>query len=262
MLGNLKLIVDTHCEIYRDLRPWTDDIFWDLTQHNFVPGAVYVIGRQQFRTHYAQIKTAVEQKKIKAIFSNPHEGSETIRWQLVAYGIDDLVRAGHILVISGGDIEPGFVHYQHENFISKCFAYTENNVYSSSKTHNDLYCLGSLRNSLLLQKSSYDRISQITSATSYNTFPASPESVVLIDGATYTGAEFTGVVPSGNNSGIVNKPGELIQIDDNNLIAFYNLSGDLNNFYYRLIEFGIASARLTLINKSSISTNKIGRAHV
>jgi hypothetical protein len=139
MLGNLKLIVDTHCEIYRDLRPWTDDIFWDLTQHNFVPGAVYVIGRQQFRTHYAQIKTAVEQQKIKAIFSNPHEGSETIRWQLVAYGIDDLVRGGHILVISGGAIEPGYAHYQHENFVSKCFAYQENleaqqhDVYATTK---------------------------------------------------------------------------------------------------------------------------------
>ena len=78
---------------------------------------------------------------------------------------------------------------------------------------------------------------------------------MLIDGVTYTGTEFAEVVSPGNNSGLVNKPGELIQIDDNNLIAFYNLSGDLNNFYYRLIEFGIASARLTLINKSSISTN-------
>lgn len=126
MLGSRKLIVDTHCEIYRELRPCTDDIFWDLDQHDWVQGAVYVIGRQQFRSHWARIKTAVEQQLIGVIFSNPHEGSETMRWQLAAYGIDDLVRQGRILVISGGDIEPGFAHYQHENFISKCYAYEEN----------------------------------------------------------------------------------------------------------------------------------------
>lgn len=126
MLGSRKLIVDTHCEIYRELKPWSDDIFWDLEQHNFEASTIYVIGRQQFRTHYAKIKSAAESNQISVIFSNPHEGSETIRWQLFAYGIDELVKQGRILVISGGDLEPGFAHYQHENFISKCFAYQEN----------------------------------------------------------------------------------------------------------------------------------------
>jgi hypothetical protein len=128
-------------------------------------------------------------------------------------------------------------------------------VYSSSKYHNDLYCLGTLRNSLLLQKSSFDRILQITSTTQYNTNAPSPESVLLIDGANYTGTEFTGVISPGNNTGIVNKPCELIQLDDNVLMAFYNLSGDLRNFFYRLIEFGSVSARSTLFNASVLSTN-------
>lgn len=139
MLGKLKLIVDTHCEIYRELRPWTDDIFWDLSRHELVANAIYVIGREQFRTHHGQIRSAVDTHGIRVIFSNPHEGSETIRWQIRAYGIETQVREGKILVISGGDIESGYAHYQHENFVSKCFTYQENieaqqhDVYAESK---------------------------------------------------------------------------------------------------------------------------------
>jgi len=127
MLGNSRLIVDTHCEIYRELKDITDDIFWELDKHEFESSAIYVIGRQQFRTHYARIKSAAESNLIRVIFSNPHEGSETIRWQLSAYGIDELVKQGQVLVLSGGDVEPELIgHFAHENFVSKCFAYPEN----------------------------------------------------------------------------------------------------------------------------------------
>lgn len=129
MLGDSRLIVDTHSEIYHQLKPVADDIFWDLDKHNFEAGAVYIIGRQQFRSHYARIKQAAESNQIRVVFSNPHEGSETIRWQLFAYGIDELVKAGKLLVLGGGDIESDFVgHFTHENFVSKCFAYDENTL--------------------------------------------------------------------------------------------------------------------------------------
>ena len=127
MLGNFQLVVDTHSEIYQELKDITDDIFWDLNQHEFQSGAIYIVGRQQFRTHYARIKQAAESNLIRVIFSNPHEGSDTIRWQLFAYGIDDLVKQGKILVLSGGAVESEFQgHFAHENFVSKCFAYDEN----------------------------------------------------------------------------------------------------------------------------------------
>lgn len=126
MLGSLKLIVDTRSEIYRDLKPWTDDIFWDLGQHEFISDAIYVIGRQQFQSHHNSISSAIDTRNIRVVFSNPHEGSETIRWQLRAYGIQELVCRGKVLVISGGDIEPGFAHYAHETFLPKCFGYQEN----------------------------------------------------------------------------------------------------------------------------------------
>ena len=53
MLGNRKLILDTHSEIYSMIKDHADDIFWDLGQHvkknQVVPGAIYVIGREQIR---------------------------------------------------------------------------------------------------------------------------------------------------------------------------------------------------------------------
>jgi hypothetical protein len=154
--------------------------------------------------------------------------------------------------------ENSWYYYDDPQYImSKCFAYTENNSYSSSPYHNDLYCLGTLRNTLFLQKTSLDRILQISSTAQYNQVPNAPEQVILLDGANYTGTEFVGVISSGTNSGIVNKPGSLIQIDDNVLLAFYNLSANLLNIYCRLIEYGSASPRITLVNSGVVSLNAL-----
>ena len=137
MLANRKFIVDTHCELYHELKHAADALCWDLSQHDFVPGAIYIIGREQFRLHHAKIKSAVESGIISVIFSNPAEGSETIRWQLFSYGIDELVAQGKIIVVSGGDLEPKYQNYLHENFISKCFGYQEN-IVAQTRT-NEIY---------------------------------------------------------------------------------------------------------------------------
>jgi hypothetical protein len=137
MLGTRRLIVDSRCEIAYELRPWTDEVFYDLAQHDLVSRAIYIIGRRQFSVHHELIKSAINSHHIRVVFSNPHEGSETLRWQLTAYGIQELVRLGKILVISGGDIEAGFAHYQHETFVSKCFGYREN----ISAQQHDVYTM-------------------------------------------------------------------------------------------------------------------------
>ena len=60
MLGSRKLIVDTHSEIYSMIKDHADDIFWNLKQHieknQVVPGAIYVIGREQFRLNVDGIR--------------------------------------------------------------------------------------------------------------------------------------------------------------------------------------------------------------
>lgn len=152
--------------------------------------------------------------------------------------------------------ENSWYYYDDPQYImSKSFAYTENNTYSTSEFRNDLFCLGTLRNTLFLQKTSFDRILQINNTATYNSLPFAPEEVYLLDGANYTGTEFTGVISSGTNSGTVNKSGSLVQIDDNTLVAFYNLSGDLLNIYYRFVDYGVISNRTSIVNTGSVSTN-------
>lgn len=134
MLGNRKLIVDTHSEIYTEMKPFSDAIFWNLDFHDFVPQAIYIIGREQFRLHHNRIKSAVQDDEILVIFSNPSEGSETIRWQLLSYGIDELVKQGRILVFSGGNLEVQYPNFQYENFLVKIFAYPEN-MFAQQRTN-------------------------------------------------------------------------------------------------------------------------------
>lgn len=126
MLGNRKFIVDTHCEVYEALKPVADEIFWDLKNHEFINGAIYIIGREQFRLYHSRIREAINNSKVSVIFSNPAEGSATIVSQMLMYGIDDLVEQGRIIILSGGDINPDYTNYMHENFINKCFGYKEN----------------------------------------------------------------------------------------------------------------------------------------
>ena len=62
MLGNRKLILDTHSEVYRELLPWADEEFWDLDQHTVVPGAVYVMCREQVNKHNQKIQEELQHR--------------------------------------------------------------------------------------------------------------------------------------------------------------------------------------------------------
>jgi hypothetical protein len=130
MLGNHKLILDTHSEIYSMIKHDADGIFWNLQQHidknQTVPGAVYVIGREQIRLYGRQFRSLIETADIKAVFSNPHEGSETMMNHCHSYGIADLVQANKILLVGGGDMDDAWPCLQYESFLPKVLNYNQN----------------------------------------------------------------------------------------------------------------------------------------
>jgi len=130
MLDNRKLILDTHCEIYSMIKQHADGLFWDFKRHvnegKLVTGAVYVIGREQMRLNSTLVRQLVNDGTIDVIFSNPAEGSATIKGHLIQYGILDLVEARKISVITGGDQEPGWLYLQHDGFLPKVLEYKEN----------------------------------------------------------------------------------------------------------------------------------------
>ena len=121
-----KLVLDTFCEVYDLLKPWAHAEFWDFAKHEIVPGAVYLIGRQQFEANVSRIIELASAGVCKIILSNPAEGSETLVYPIQRYGILDLVRDHRILLIGGGDMESWYPLIQYDSFLPKVLDYQEN----------------------------------------------------------------------------------------------------------------------------------------
>jgi len=127
MLGNRKLILDTFCEVYDLLKPWADGEFWEFSNHEIVPGAIYVISRKEFLSHYHTFRDIAQKDLAKIIFSNPAEGSETLLWQLnVQIPVSDLMHEKKMLIIGGGDMDDGWPCLQYDSFLPKLHDYEEN----------------------------------------------------------------------------------------------------------------------------------------
>jgi len=126
MLGPRKLILDTFSEVYSMLKPYCDDKFWDLKQHTTVPGAVYVIGRQQYIENRERVREMAESDQVQIVMSNPHEGSDTLAAQLTHLGLADLAERNKILVIGGGDMPPQWPAFCFDKFLAEILDYTEN----------------------------------------------------------------------------------------------------------------------------------------
>jgi hypothetical protein len=137
MLDNHKLIVDTQCEVYELLKHWADGEFWNLEQHDIVPGAFYMIGRMQFRQHIDLIRRMAESGQAHVVLSNPAEGSDTIRWQCKNLGIEDLVKAGKVIILAGGDADSEYHLVRYDSFMVKILDYVTN--LESMKRMPDIY---------------------------------------------------------------------------------------------------------------------------
>jgi hypothetical protein len=122
----MKLVLDTFCEVYDLIKHYSCAEFWDFAQHDVIPGAVYVIGRQQFKDNRDRILDLVKTKTIKVVYSNPHEGSDVVRGQLMILGINELARTKQILILGGGDMHTEYPCLWFDNFLPKLGDYDEN----------------------------------------------------------------------------------------------------------------------------------------
>lgn len=117
-----KLILDTFSEVYNLLKPWASGEFWDLSQHEIVPGATYVIGRQQCINHREQLLELANSKTIQLVISNPHEGSQTLAGQMTRLGF----RNANIKLIGGGDMPPEWNYIRYDKFLPEILDYEDN----------------------------------------------------------------------------------------------------------------------------------------
>jgi hypothetical protein len=121
-----NLVVDANCEISELLRPWSSAEFYDFAGLTFDKKNVYVIGRMQFKLHHVLIRDLAQSQGIRIVFSNPFEGSETLRNQIVTLNMQDMFANGKILLISGGDLEPGWAYMLYDLFATKIHDFEEN----------------------------------------------------------------------------------------------------------------------------------------
>lgn len=127
MLGHYKLIIDTHCDVYDLIKNYADEIFWNFENHDVVPDAIYIIGREQFRLNAARIVELTERGVIRPVLCNPVEGSETIVGQIkVIPNVTELVLKGQILIIGGGDMESKYPYLRFDWFLTRILKYQEN----------------------------------------------------------------------------------------------------------------------------------------
>jgi hypothetical protein len=112
------------------IKDQADGIFWNLEQHiqkgQVVPNAIYVIGREQIQLNSSRLQQLIDEFGLKIVFSNPHEGSSTLKNHCYQYGVADLILSNKILLIGGGDMESGWPYLQYDNFLPKSLDYPEN----------------------------------------------------------------------------------------------------------------------------------------
>jgi hypothetical protein len=124
MLGQHKIIVDEWAEVWDLLQPYADASFWQMPDLD--PANVYIIGRVLLKENWQTITDWATRYPGRIVFSNPAEGSETIKLQLQRLRIADLVRDGRMGLLTSGNLEPGIDYCQTDCYFSNIVEYTEN----------------------------------------------------------------------------------------------------------------------------------------
>ena len=126
MLGPHKIIIDEWAEVADLLDPYADGEFWTWADVEFDPAYVYIVGRVVLKENWQAITDIATQYPGRIVFCNPAEGSETILLQLKRLMIEHLVRDGRILLLTSGDLEPGWNQLSTDCYFSNIVEYTEN----------------------------------------------------------------------------------------------------------------------------------------
>lgn len=126
MLNGRKLVVDSMCEVFKVLRPHIDEEFWDFSSVELCPDFIYIFGRQRFLDNISRIRELASTGDYTLIFDNSAEGSWTAETQLSRFEIEDLVRNGDILMITGAEISKEYAHFSYDYFLPIILDYQEN----------------------------------------------------------------------------------------------------------------------------------------
>lgn len=125
MIENCPVIVDSFCEINPMFESIVDDRFYDFAQHTMVPGAIYVVSRQQMIQYVSVFKELADQGTIKIVLVNPAEGADTMYWQARTLGLLSYLEQRKILIVSGAKMHSHSCMV-HEHLFTQAMNYEEN----------------------------------------------------------------------------------------------------------------------------------------
>lgn len=153
MLGRHKIIIDEWAEVVDLLDPYADGEFWTWADVEFDPDCKYIVGRVVLKDNWQEITDLATQYPGRIVFCNPAEGSETILLQLKRLRIEQHVRDGRILLITSGDLEPGWDQLSTDCYFSNIVEYAENKAaqlqgaldYKHHRPYEFLFLNGRLR---------------------------------------------------------------------------------------------------------------------
>ena len=126
MPGLSKIYLDTFCEVYDLLKPWSVGEFWNFADVEVEHAGVYLVGREQFNKNLHKIRSIATEGNAFIILSNPFEGSETIKTHCELAGVDELVKQGRIWIVGGGNMDTDYPCLTYDTFLTKVFNFAEN----------------------------------------------------------------------------------------------------------------------------------------
>jgi len=153
MLGKHKIIIDEWAEVVDLLDPYADGEFWTWADVDFDPDYKYIVGRVVLKDNWQEITDLATRYPGRIVFCNPAEGSETILLQLKRLRIEPHVRDGRILLLTSGDLEPGWDQLSTDCYFSNIVDYKENQAaqlqaaldYKDHRPYDFLFLNGRLR---------------------------------------------------------------------------------------------------------------------
>jgi hypothetical protein len=124
MLGNQRVICDTSCEIYPEIKHLVDDSFWEFDQPQ--ANSITIFARQTVNRHYARIKELAAAGFFLPVLANPSEGSIVLKLQCQRLGLLDLVTQKKMLLVGCGEMEPELNCLVYDCYLNRVIGYEQN----------------------------------------------------------------------------------------------------------------------------------------
>ena len=130
-----RLFVDRFSEIFDLLEPYATECFYNFSEVQDEPGAVYVLGRQGLLDNRERFLSMADSGLYRMIFCNACEGTWTLESQIIQLKIAEAVSQGKILLVGGADIAPHYPCLSLDHFLIRIMDFPENRT-AQKHTHS------------------------------------------------------------------------------------------------------------------------------